>query len=179
MSYKSGNPRKIVSLGGTFDVLHKGHKEYIRMGFAYAEYALIYVLSDNYARNLKKYHVRSYDSRVKRLCNFLEKAGITTNQYEIRGINSLSHLERELVNENITVSIVVPEYLDLFHDINQKRLLNKKDSIVVVRKKRTVDPKLGDLSSTAIRFPACIFEYIPQTTVRKITNNQINSPIMR
>lgn len=173
MSHKNGKSRVIVSLGGTFDVLHKGHEEYIRMGFAHANYAIIYVLSDEYARGLKKYHVRSYASRVQRLTSFLETMCISPKQYEMRAINSLAQLEQELSSEEIGVAIVVPEYLRLFLDMNQKRLANKKPCISIIEKQRTVDPQLGELSSTAIRFPASIFDYIPQTTIDNIQKNKI------
>lgn len=172
---QNGKPRKIVSLGGTFDVLHKGHEEYIRMGFAHANYAIIYVLSDDYARGLKKYHVRSYAARVQRLTGFLETMGIAPNQYEIREINSLAQLEQELSSEEIGVAIVVPEYLELFQSINKKRLANHKNKIRVIVKERTRDAKSQDLSSTAIRFPACIFYYIPQATVNKINKMKLKS----
>ena len=173
---QNGKPRKIVSLGGTFDVLHKGHEEYIRMGFAHANYAIIYVLSDDYARGLKKYHVRSYAARVQRLTGFLETMGIAPNQYEIREINSLAQLEQELSSEEIGVAIVVPEYLRLFHEINQKRLMRGKPAILVVIKQRTVTQRHKDISSTAIRYPACIFDYIPLATVQNIERNKIKCP---
>lgn len=177
MSDKNGNTREIVSLGGTFDVLHKGHEEYIRMGFAHANYAIIYVLSDDYARGLKKYHVRSYAARVQRLASFLETMGISPHQYEIREINSLAQLKQELATEEIGAAIVVPEYLRLFHEINQERLLRGRSAILVVIKQRTVTQKHKDISSTAIRYPACIFGYIPLATLQNIEKNKIKRPM--
>ena len=62
-----GGPHKIyriVAMGGTFDVLHNGHKELLRKAFAVGQKVLIGITSDEFARSLHKPH--KVDPYVKR-----------------------------------------------------------------------------------------------------------------
>lgn len=136
---KIKKPKTIATIGGTFDTLHRGHKEYIRLAFAHADHVLIYVTSDEYARNLKNYHVRSRELRIKNLQAFLKGFGIEPERYEIREINALNQLTDELANANVNLSIIAPEYLNLFDAINLKRAENSKSGIEIWIKPRTRD----------------------------------------
>lgn len=131
--------KTIATIGGTFDTLHRGHKEYIRLAFAHADYVLIYVTSDEYARNLKNYHVRARELRIRNLHAFLKGFGILSERYDTREIKALDQLTDELANANINLSIIAPEYLNLFDDINLKRTENCKMGIEVWIKPRTRD----------------------------------------
>lgn len=46
----------IVAMGGTFDVLHNGHKELLRKAFAVGRKVMIGVTSEEFARSLHKPH---------------------------------------------------------------------------------------------------------------------------
>lgn len=131
--------KTIATIGGTFDTLHRGHKEYIRLAFAHADYVLIYVTSDEYARNLKNYHVRARELRIKNLHAFLKGFGIPSERYDTREIKALDQLTDELASANINLSIIGPEYLNLFDAINLKRTENGKIGIEVWIKPRTRD----------------------------------------
>ena len=61
---------KVVAMGGTFDVLHNGHKELLRKAFAVGRNVMIGVTSDQFARSLHKPH--KVDPYVKRRAD-LEK----------------------------------------------------------------------------------------------------------
>jgi pantetheine-phosphate adenylyltransferase len=68
---------KTVGLGGTFDELHKGHKELITKAFEIGENVIIGVSSDEYVRKLSKSHFTSgYPQRVTELRRFLEQQGL-------------------------------------------------------------------------------------------------------
>jgi pantetheine-phosphate adenylyltransferase len=66
-------PYKLVALGGTFDVLHAGHRQLISEAFKIGDVVLIGVTSDQLVATLhKKHQVRSYSSRVRDLNRFLK-----------------------------------------------------------------------------------------------------------
>jgi len=64
---------EVVAMGGTFDVLHSGHKELLRKAFAVGRKVMIGVTSDEFARSLHKPHkVDPYQKRksdLERLLN--------------------------------------------------------------------------------------------------------------
>lgn len=175
MSEKTETPKITASIGGTFDALHEGHKEYIQMAFTYANYVFIYVTSDEYAQFTKTYFVRTYDCRVERLKDFIAENGIGESRYEIKKLPSLRHLKKELLSKKIDISIVTPEYQDIFEDVNQLRQIYGKKKISVLLKQRTRDHKNTDLSSTILRFPTEIFQYIPRATAERILTGQIKT----
>ncbi|RIK73282.1 hypothetical protein DCC62_17720 [candidate division KSB1 bacterium] len=166
---------KSATIGGTFDTLHRGHKEYIRKAFDKATYVFIYITSDDLAQKQKNYHVRSRELRIKNLQAFLRGIGIEQDRYETREINALEQLKNELANVEVDISIIAPDYLELFDGINHKRKEKGKKSISVVIKERTRDAKNGDLSSTAIRFPYDVFHSLPVETANKIKEGGVKN----
>lgn len=175
MSSKNERSKTIASIGGTFDVLHQGHKDYIKMAFASADFVWIYVTAGQCAARVKKYDVRPYKSRVECLKAFLKLSGIKKDSYKIKQIRTENQLIDELVIGDIHKAIVPPEYQYLFDQINQKRSLNGQKKITVVIKKRSIDKNNSDISSTSFRFPDCIKRYIPRATKAKIDKNKIKS----
>jgi pantetheine-phosphate adenylyltransferase len=70
---RSARPYKLVALGGTFDVLHAGHRQLLSEAFKLGDLVLIGVTSDQFVANLnKKHQVSSFSSRVRELKRFLK-----------------------------------------------------------------------------------------------------------
>ena len=70
---RSARPYKLVALGGTFDVLHAGHRHLLSEAFRLGDVVLIGVTSDQLVATLhKKHQVRSFSSRVRDLERFLK-----------------------------------------------------------------------------------------------------------
>jgi pantetheine-phosphate adenylyltransferase len=70
---RSARPYKLVALGGTFDVLHAGHRHLLSEAFKLGDVVLIGVTSDRLVATLRKKHqVRSFSSRVRDLNRFLK-----------------------------------------------------------------------------------------------------------
>jgi pantetheine-phosphate adenylyltransferase len=70
----SGSARryKLVALGGTFDVLHAGHRYLLSEAFNLGDIVLIGVTTDRLVATLpKKHRVRRFSSRVRDLHRFL------------------------------------------------------------------------------------------------------------
>lgn len=69
---RSGRRYEVVALGGTFDVLHAGHKRLLSEAFRLGDKVLIGVTSDRLVRALKKNHpVRPFPQRVRDIRLFL------------------------------------------------------------------------------------------------------------
>jgi len=63
---------RLVGLGGTFDILHKGHEVLLRKALATADRVQIGVTSDQFVKRMKKPHnVHPYRVRVEGIRRFL------------------------------------------------------------------------------------------------------------
>jgi len=70
---RSARRYKLVALGGTFDVLHAGHRHLLSEAFKLGDTVLIGVTSDRLVVTLhKKHQVRPFSNRVRELRRFLK-----------------------------------------------------------------------------------------------------------
>jgi len=66
-----------VACGGTFDMLHKGHRTFIRRAFEVGERVVIGLTTDGFVKKLGKPHpVAPYEERMKELTEFLRREGL-------------------------------------------------------------------------------------------------------
>lgn len=73
----SNNRLKWVSVGGTFDVMHKGHWFLLEETFNVGERAIVGVTTDKFATSLKKQHeIDSYENRRRDVVEFLKDKGV-------------------------------------------------------------------------------------------------------
>lgn len=66
---------KRVVIGGTFDMLHKGHKALIGKAFEIGKRVSIGLTTDGFAKRLHSYQVDKYANRLKRLRSYLREGG--------------------------------------------------------------------------------------------------------
>ena len=151
MLSKKGAQVRIAAIGGTFDTLHPGHKEYIQLAFEYADRVIIYVNSDDYVTPKKSYEVLKFGQRVYQLKNYISSLGISKDFYEIRQLTELKCVEYDYLNEKIDLAIITPEYYHLLRRLNQQRLDAGKNPVMIIVKERTRDTNNSDISSSAIR----------------------------
>ncbi len=161
----NGYQKLFATIGGTFDTLHAGHKEYIQLAFTYADHVLVYVSSDDYAYRNKNYRARSYEFRVQQLMNFIRELGCE-KRYEIRCLHNLEqlktdYLETDGLNGKICIAIVSPEYYEFFLRINQAREALGMKTFLILVKLRKLDREKRDISSSVIRSNS-IEKHIPQ-----------------
>ncbi|UCD45685.1 MAG: pantetheine-phosphate adenylyltransferase [Candidatus Bathyarchaeota archaeon] len=68
----------LITVGGTFDVLHKGHWFLLEEAFNVAERVLIGITTDGFVARMKKEHpVDCYEKRFADLSKFLEERGLS------------------------------------------------------------------------------------------------------
>jgi len=152
--YQKGDP--IATIGGTFNKLHRGHKEYIKLAFDYAKNVLIYVNSDEYAVKNKEHHpISFYKKRENELKEYIERhleENRLERSYEIKCLNNKQELEADFLHganlrKRISMVIVIPEYYETFSEINKLRQISGSKNFLILVKQRTL---LGryDMSST-------------------------------
>ena len=143
-------PFKLATIGGTFDTLHQGHKDYISIAFHAAESVHIFLASDDYAKYKKTYLPHSYIERKNKLEDFLALKG-WAGRYQIFLLEEEVKMKECVLHENYEIAVVEPAYIDFFVKINQQRELEKKAPLFFVYKNRTLDMHGKDMSSTSLR----------------------------
>jgi len=74
---------RIVAIGGTFEILHKGHRKLLSKAFQLGDRILIGLTSDEFVTKKQKKHIVSnYNERHENLITFLSNVGMS-NRVEI------------------------------------------------------------------------------------------------
>lgn len=96
---------KLVALGGTFDIIHKGHLELLRNGFLISSKVIIGLTSDEFAQKRGKNPSNDYSMRLRTLEDAIEK-NFPNSKYEI---SKLDNDFGPAVLENDVEALVVSE----------------------------------------------------------------------
>lgn len=107
---------RVVALGGTFDIIHKGHLALLEKGFSISSKVIIGLTSDELATKKGKKLLRNYPQRLDALKSMIEK-NFPNAYYEI------SRLDNDFgpaVLESTVEALVVSE-----ETIEQGNVLNK------------------------------------------------------
>jgi cytidyltransferase-like protein len=152
MQDRTGKPPfRTGTIGGTFQAMHLGHRQYLSLALRLADTIHIFLTSDRYASTHKEYPVASFDVRSKEIWSFLASIGIT-DRIIIHELSSFDQLEKFMTTTALDVALVEPQYLDLFQSFNCIRSQSKMDEFCIVLKPRTKVDGL-DISSTALQGP--------------------------
>ncbi len=113
---------KKAAIGGTFDILHKGHERLFREAFMVAEKVLIGITSDTLVTRLNKSHkVSSFDRRLIQVKNLLSKRGWIKRSIIVRIDDPYGP---SVTDPELEVIIVSEETLPRAFEINELRVLN-------------------------------------------------------
>lgn len=107
---------KLVALGGTFDIIHKGHRTLLQKGFSISSKVIIGLTSDELAAKKGKKLLHNYSQRLELLQSVIKK-NFPNSHYEI------SKLENEFgpaVLEGAVEALVASE-----ETTGQGNVLNK------------------------------------------------------
>ena len=119
--------KKKVVVGGTFDILHEGHKAFLRKAFTLGE-VTIGLTSDIWAENIKKRKVKNFKRRKKELEDFARK--------EFKVKPKIVKIEDEFgpaLKEDFDYIVVSPETYPGAILINLKRKNIKKKLIKIIK----------------------------------------------
>lgn len=116
---------KLVALGGTFDIIHKGHLELLRQGFLISSKVIIGLVSDELAKKKGKNPDNDYSTRLRSLEEAIRK-NFPNSKYEI---SKLDNDFGPAVLEKEVEALVVSEETS-----------QKGDELNILRKKRNSPP---------------------------------------
>lgn len=127
MVKKESNSSKTVVIGGTFDILHEGHKALLRKAFELGEVA-IGLTSNVMAKELKNREVQDFESRKKELEDFIKK------EFKVEPI--IAQIEDKFgftLTKDFDYIVVSPETYETAELINEERQKRDKKPIQIVK----------------------------------------------
>ena len=137
-----------VCIGGTFDIIHKGHELLISKAFEIAsENGIVFIgiTSDDLIKNKKE--TRSFNSRKKSVKEFLEKKETLDKAI----IKKISDKFGPTVDEDFDAIVVSPETVKTAKEINKFRKIKGKKPIKIVKIPFVLADDGKPISSTRIR----------------------------
>jgi pantetheine-phosphate adenylyltransferase len=110
---------KKVAVGGTFDVVHRGHEVLLARAFEIGGTVLIGVVGDSLAKELPKNHpIAAFSHRVQNLETFLKQRGWSRRSILTRLDDKFG---ATVFDPSIEALIVTPETAETAHEINKIR----------------------------------------------------------
>jgi len=77
----------LIAMGGTFDIIHKGHLTLLTNAFEISDKVIIGLTSDEFAEKNGKNPIHKYDQRLKNLISIIIKK-FPNNHFEISKLNN-------------------------------------------------------------------------------------------
>jgi len=137
-----------VCIGGTFNVLHKGHKILLEKAFQIAgKNGIVFIGVCKGEILQKKKTVVPFKKRVNVLKEYLKNKGYTTNHFSIVPIFDEYGLT---IDEDYDVIIVSPETVNTAEEINKKRINMGKKPFKIIKVPFVLAEDQKPISSTRI-----------------------------
>jgi len=137
------NNKKVI-IGGTFDILHNGHKALLERAFALGRVS-IGLVSDAMAKRIKKRKVADFKERKKELKRFIKK-----NFKAEANIFKIKDKFGPTLEESFDFIVVSPETRQTALKINKKRLELGKKPIKIIKIDFVLTEGKKPISSTKI-----------------------------
>lgn len=135
---------KKVIIGGTFEILHRGHKALLRRAFKLGQ-VTIGLTSDTFAQNLKKRKVKDFQQRKRLLTDFIKK--------KLKTLSEIIKIEDKFgstLDKDFDYIVVSPETYRTALLINKKRRKIGKKPMKVVKIKFVLNRDEKPISSSKI-----------------------------
>jgi len=139
--------KKKVVVGGTFEVIHEGHKTLLKKAFELGE-VLVGLTSNTMARKMRKREVKNFRYRKKELADFIRKGFKVSPR-----IVKIEDKFGPTLKEDFDYIVVSPATYSTAVLINQERQKRKKKPIKIVKIKFVLDKDKKSISATKILNP--------------------------
>ncbi|MDE1728825.1 MAG: pantetheine-phosphate adenylyltransferase [Thaumarchaeota archaeon] len=120
---------KLVALGGTFDIIHRGHLELLRNGFSISSKVIIGLTSDELARKKGKTPINDYSRRYKTLEDVIKK-NFPNSKYVISKLDN--DFGPAVLEQEVEALIVSEETSSKGKDLNKLRTERNSPPVVVI-----------------------------------------------
>jgi pantetheine-phosphate adenylyltransferase len=140
---------RLVAMGGTFDVLHRGHRKLLKQAFAVGRTVMIGITTDQFARSLHKPHKFDPYSKRKRDLERLLKRWRLLSRSRIVPLNDRFGPTATL--SSIQALVVSRRTIKTAYAINAKRKANGLKPLVIDPIDLIMAEDRRPISSTRIR----------------------------
>jgi pantetheine-phosphate adenylyltransferase len=139
----------LVSVGGTFDVMHKGHWFLLEETFNVGEKAIVGVTTDEFVASMKKnVAVDTYENRLSDVIEYLDEKGY----FERAEIVPLYDPYGPTIDSDVIEGIVVSEETEITAEvINKMRVENGKKPLLIFVITMVLAEDGKPISSTRVR----------------------------
>jgi pantetheine-phosphate adenylyltransferase len=120
---------QLVALGGTFDILHKGHLALLQKGFSISSKVIIGLTSDEFATKKRKNLLHSYSQRYQSLESTIKK-NFPNSQYEISKLDN--DFGPAVLEKGVEALVVSEETIEQGHVLNKLRNERQLPSVEIV-----------------------------------------------
>ncbi len=138
----------LVAMGGTFDIIHKGHIELLRKSFSISSKVIIGLSSDELVKKMGKKISNNYHQRFESLSTAIEK-NFPNSSYQI------SKLENDfgpaVLEEGVEALVVSEETKNMGQILNQLRAKKNLPSVEVIVVPMVLAKDGSIISTTRIR----------------------------
>lgn len=138
----------LVAMGGTFDIIHKGHIELLRKSFSISSKVIIGLSSDELVKKMGKKISNNYHQRFESLSSTIEK-NFPNSSYQI------SKLENDfgpaVLEEGVEALVVSEETKNMGQILNQLRAKKNLPPVEVIVVPMVLAKDGSIISTTRIR----------------------------
>ncbi len=120
-----------VALGGTFDIIHKGHLALLSKAFSISSHTLIGLTGDELALKMNKKIINDYSKRFESLTNVIQKK-FPNSSYRISKLeNDFGPAALEGNVDALVVSEETSNKGEILNTIRKKRNLSQVEVVIV------------------------------------------------
>ena len=138
----------LVAMGGTFDIVHKGHLALLSKAFSISSQVIIGLTSDELAKRKGKRIINSYDKRFETLKNIID-INFPNIVYQISKLDN--DFGPAVLEEGVQALVVSDETATQGDILNKLRLERNLPSISVVVVPMTLAKDGNRISTTRIK----------------------------
>lgn len=139
---------RVVAVGGTFDYIHKGHRELLAKAFECGEKVIIGVTTDRFVSRLGKSVHNNYSERVKRLKEYLSSL-YPAERFEIQPLED--YFGPGIYREEVEALVASVETADRVEIANKKRVEMGLKPLQVIKVNMVLAEDGKPISSSRIR----------------------------